>query len=272
MLEKPDTPHLEPDIHGEHVTTSQQKRGTMLHAARQGPDPPADGIHASAANNVSVARSDGKLHLLLAASGSVASIKLVQIINGLASHRNLSIRLVLTAAAEHFLAGQSAEQPSLAEVRRMPNVDGIYTDAAEWTRPWTRGAPILHIEMRRWADLMIVAPLSANTMAKMVAGICDTLLLSIVRAWDTDGSVDGVRKKIVVCVAMNTAMWRNPVTARNLRTLEEDWGGADGWVEVLRPISKTLACNDTGDGAMVGWEEIVAVAEAKLGLTRPVMD
>lgn len=244
----------------------------MLHAVRQGPDSQADGIHASAAGNVSLARSDGKLHLLLAASGSVASIKIFQIINGLASHSNLSIRLVLTAAAEHFLAGQSAEQPSLAELRRLPNVDGIYTDAAEWTRPWTRGAPILHIEMRRWADVMIVAPLSANTMAKMAAGICDNLLLSVVRAWDTDGSIDGVRKKIVVCVAMNTAMWRHPVTAKNLRTLEEDWGGAGGWVEVLRPVSKTLACNDVGDGAMVSWQEIVAVAEAKLGLTRPVMD
>ena len=241
----------------------------MLHAGRQGPDAHVDGARASAAGNVSLARDDGKLHLLLAASGSVASIKIYQIISGLARHSNLSIRLVFTAAAERFLAGQSAEQPSLAQLRTLPNVDGIYTDEAEWTHPWTRGAPILHIELRRWADVMVVAPLSANTMAKIVAGICDNLLLSVVRAWDTDGSIDGVRKKIVVCVAMNTAMWRHPVTAKNLRTLEEDWGG---WVEVLRPISKTLACNDVGEGAMVSWEEIVAVVEAKLGLTRPATD
>ncbi|KAJ6437280.1 flavoprotein [Purpureocillium lavendulum] len=243
----------------------------MLHAVRKGSDAQNDSVYTSAAGNVSLARGDGKVHLLLAASGSVATIKIPQIINGLASHSNLSIRLVLTSSAEHFLAGQSPEQPTLAEVRRLPNVDGIYTDAAEWTRPWTRGAPILHVELRRWADVMVVSPLSANTMAKMVAGLCDNLLLSVFRAWDADGSIDGVNKKIVVAPAMNTAMWRNPVTAKHVRTLEEDWGGADGWVEVLKPISKGLACKDVGDGAMVEWEDIVTVIEAKLGLHRVEM-
>lgn len=233
----------------------------MSRAAPEGHDVPTG---ASAAADVAMARSDGKRHLLLAASGSVATIKLVQIVNGLASHDDLSIRIILTGAAQHFLGGQSAEQPSLAEVRRLPNVDGIYTDEAEWTRPWVRGAPILHIEMRRWADVLVISPLSANTMAKMAAGICDNLLLSVVRAWDTDGG----RKKIVVAPAMNTAMWRHPVTARNLRTLDDDWGGDEGCIEVMRPVSKTLACNDVGDGAMVEWEEIVAVASARLGLAK----
>lgn len=222
--------------------------------------------NASAAAAVALALGDGKRHLLLAASGSVATIKVVQVINGLARHGNLSIRLVLTTAAAHFLGGQAAEQPALAEVWRLPNVDGVYTDVAEWARPWTRGASILHIELRRWADAMVICPLGANSMAKMVAGICDNLLLSVVRAWDADGSVDGVHKTIVVAPAMNTAMWRNPVTAMHLRTLEDDWGGPDSWVEVLRPTSKTLACNDVGEGAMVSWEDIVAVAEGKLGL------
>lgn len=235
----------------------------MLQASRNGPDSQADN---SAAGNVSLARADGKKHLLLAVSGSVATIKIATIISGLAYHSNLSIRLVLTGSAEHFLSGQAEEQPTLAEVRRLPNVDGIYTDAAEWTRPWTRGAPILHIELRRWADLLMIVPLSANTMAKMVAGICDNLLLSVVRAWDHDGSIDGRRKKIVVAPAMNTAMWRNPLTAKHVKTLEEDWGGDEGWVEVLRPVSKTLACNDVGEGAMVSWQDIVSVAEDKLGL------
>lgn len=236
---------------------------TMLHASRSGPDPQAD-LQTSAAGNVSLARDDGKKHLLLAVSGSVATIKIANIIGGLAYHCNLSIRLVLTASAEHFLGGQAEEQPTLAEVRRLPNVDGIYTDAAEWTRPWIRGAPILHIELRRWAHLLMIVPLSANTMAKMVAGVCDNLLLCVVRAWDHDGSIDGARKKIVVAPAMNTAMWRHPLTAKHIKTLEEDWGGHDGWVEVLRPVSKELACNDVGEGAMVEWQEIVSVAEERL--------
>ncbi len=54
----------------------------------------------------------------------------------------------------------------------------------------------------RWADILVVAPLSANTLGKMANGLCDTLLLSILRAWDVTGSIDGKRKRIVVCPAM----------------------------------------------------------------------
>ncbi|KAH8122625.1 phosphopantothenoylcysteine decarboxylase [Trichoderma asperellum] len=218
------------------------------------------------AQDVSTARSDGKIHLLLAASGSVATIKIPNIIRGLSQHPNLSIRLVLTSSAAHFLQGQADEQPSLAEIRKYPNVDAIYTDESEWVQPWTRGAPILHIELRRWADLLVIAPLSANTLAKMVHGITDSLLSSTILAWDTDGSVDGKKKKILVATAMNTAMYRNPITQRNLKILNDVMGGPDGWVEELQTISKGLACGDVGQGAMATWETIVAAIQDKLGL------
>lgn len=107
------------------------------------------------AQDVSAARNDGKVHLLLAASGSVATIKIPNIIRGLSQHPNLSIRLVLTSSAAHFLQGQAEEQPSLAEIRKYPNVDAIYTDESEWVQPWTRGAPILHIELRKCESICI---------------------------------------------------------------------------------------------------------------------
>ncbi|XEV01697.1 hypothetical protein FSHL1_006984 [Fusarium sambucinum] len=204
-----------------------------------------------------LARNDGKRHILLAASGSVATIKLVQIINGLKQQENISIRLILTQSASEFLAGQSLEQPTIDQVARLPHVDAIYTDAHEWAQPWKRNAPILHIELRRWADVLVIAPLSANTMAKIVNGLCDNLLTSVVRAWDTTGSVDGVKKKILVAPAMNTAMFAHPITATQLKVLDKDWGGENGWFEVLQPISKSLACGDVGNGAMVSWERIV---------------
>lgn len=218
---------------------------------------------------VALARSDGKRHLLLAASGSVATIKIVPIVKALSSRPNLSIRIVLTPSAARFLDGQSEEQPSLGEIARYPNVDGIYSDASEWTPAWTRGAPILHIELRKWADLMVIAPLSANSLAKMVTGMCDSLLLSVVRAWDSSGLVDGLgdkRKKIVVCCAMNVCMWRHPITGKQIKTLEEEWGGEQGWVEVMRPIEKALACGDVGDGAMVNFEAIVERIDERLEL------
>lgn len=101
----------------------------------------------------------------------------------------------------------------------------------------------------------------------MVHGITDSLLSSTILAWDFDGSVDGKKKKILVATAMNTAMYRNPITQRNLKTLNDVMGGPDGWVEELHTISKGLACGDVGQGAMATWETIVAAIQDKLGLT-----
>ncbi|KAL8813354.1 MAG: hypothetical protein Q9223_003047 [Gallowayella weberi] len=216
--------------------------------------------------------SDGKKHLLLAASGSVATIKLPKIIEALSRRTDLSIRVVLTQAAENFLAGQSDEQPTLKYLRSIPNLDGVYLDHDEWSEPWTRGAGILHIELRRWSDMLVIAPLSANSLAKMTTGIADNLLLSIVRAWDTTGVTDNnstAVKRIIVAPAMNTAMWLHPITKKQIKILEEDWGldgRPEGWIEVLEPIDKTLACGDAGSGAMREWTDIVSVIEERLAL------
>ncbi|KAI1616399.1 phosphopantothenoylcysteine decarboxylase [Exophiala viscosa] len=213
---------------------------------------------------------DGKHHVLLAASGSVATIKIPQIAQALSQHPNVSIRIVLTKSAEEFLQGQSAEQPPLESLRSLPNIEGIYHDEDEWSKPWVRGDKILHIELRRWAHVMLVAPLSANTLAKMVNGISDGLLLSVVRAWDTMGLVDMKKKRILVAPAMNTAMWRHPITKKQIKVLEQDWGsGDDGWITVLRPMEKELACGDVGDGAMMDWKQIVANLESHLELSVP---
>ena len=111
-------------------------------------------------------------------------------------------------------------------------------------------------------------------MAKMTCGIADNLLLSVVRAWDTTGEIDNVggkNKRIVVAPAMNTAMWRHPVTGKQIKILEQEWGvkeNGDGWVELLKPVEKTLACGDSGDGAMREWSEIVSIIESRLELAK----
>ncbi|KAH7119469.1 flavoprotein [Dactylonectria estremocensis] len=244
----------------------------MLHRITHGYDAHHEQFVRVSTKTLELACYDGKQHLLLAASGCVTTTNLVHIIEGLSAHKNLSIRLILTGSAGHFLAGQSREQPTLSAVAYLPNVDAVYTDASEWAKPWKRGAPILHIVLRKWADVLVVAPLSANTMAKMVNGMCDNLLTSVIRAWDTMGTVDGVKKKIVVAPSMNTAMWRHPVTGRQIKTIEEEWGGEDGWIEVLRPIEKELASGDVEEGAMVGWEKIVEVIEAKIEASKLAVD
>lgn len=211
---------------------------------------------------------DNKHHILLAASGSVATIKLPLIAETLARHSNVAIRIVLTQSASQFLRGQSQEQPHLLALQRISAVEAIYHDEDEWKKPWVRGDKILHIELRRWAHILLLAPLSANTLAKMVNGISDGLLLSVIRAWDTTGLIDGQRKRVLVAPAMNTAMWRHPITAKQIRVLEADWGDdADGWVTVLRPMEKELACGDVGDGAMLDWREVVKALQSHLGLS-----
>ncbi|KAK3944071.1 flavoprotein [Diplogelasinospora grovesii] len=270
----------------------------MLQAIDGDHDPHFVVDQANSLANLAAAQGDSqRKHVILAASGSVATIKIPVIIQALAKYSGkLSIRIILTESARHFLDGQSTEQPTVSALHHMPNVEAVYDDAAEWgPQPWRRGTGILHIELRRWADMLVVAPLSANTLAKVVNGMSDNLLTSVIRAWDTDRSIDGKRKLILVAPAMNTAMWRHPITAKQIRVLSDDWGVKEpvtndgevvdvdvnvagdaggitgennraGWFVVIQPISKALACGDTGDGAMASVETIVEAIEHRLGL------
>ena len=104
--------------------------------------------------------------------------------------------------------------------------------------------------MRRWADILVVAPASANLLSKASCGIADNFVLSVIRAWD-------FRKPCVLCPAMNTAMWTHPSTKESIDRLQS-WG----W-EVLGPVEKVLACNEKGNGAMVSVQEIKAFLFAK---------
>jgi len=94
-------------------------------------------------------RDDKKIHILLAASGSVATIKLPNITEALCQNKNVSVRIIVTEASEKFLVNQSSEQPILDSLHQIDGVDGIYRDKDEWSPPWTRGGPVLHIELRK---------------------------------------------------------------------------------------------------------------------------
>lgn len=110
-------------------------------------------------------------------------------------------------------------------------------DENEWKMWKNRGDPILHIDLVKWADIFIIAPLDANTLGKMSSGICDNLLTCIARAWD-------VEKPLLFCPAMNTNMMIHPITSRQIEDLKDF-----GYYEI-KPISKTLMCGDVGVGAM----------------------
>ncbi|RPB01120.1 flavo protein [Choiromyces venosus 120613-1] len=198
---------------------------------------------------------DSKKHLLLATTGSVATIKLPLLLTRLSeafSPTTLTIHLLLSPASKNFLS-----PTDLQECASNPLISRIWSDADEWAFPtgtYTRGCPVLHIELRKWADLLVVAPMSANTLSSVVVGRCDGLLLSVLRAWDWEG------KGVVVAPAMNTLMWTHPVTSGQVKTLKR-WG-----VEVLMPVRKVLACGDDGVGGMVGVEVVVEAVGRTLGI------
>jgi phosphopantothenoylcysteine decarboxylase len=135
----------------------------------------------------------------------------------------------------------------------------------------------MHIELREWAHILVVAPLSANTLAKFAAGICDNMLLCVARAWKfgsqskSSGNVTQVSsedelygsKPIILAPAMNTAMWEHPLTHRQVQTIQS----FSSSIYVVQPQAKELACGEIGNGALATVDDIIN-ATKKCLLTR----
>ena len=194
------------------------------------------------------------VNVILGMTGSVASIKARELITKLAflaAPRLPSLKVVATKAAKHFFNWEELKKDLSS-----PSVSiEFHSDEEEW-RDWKKvGDPVLHIELRRWADILVIAPCSANTLAKLANGLCDDLLSCIVRAWDFKDP----NKRLVIAPAMNTMMWESPFTQKHLETLVELGGGTmddQKRVQIIGPVEKTLACGDVGNGAMASPEYI----------------
>jgi phosphopantothenoylcysteine decarboxylase len=207
-------------------------------------------------------------NVLLGVTGSVAAVRTPALYAALRSEGH-SVRVVVTDAATYFFDAAELDPTHAA---RNPAV--VTVDADEWPGHesggrYRRDDPVLHIELRRWADLLVIAPVDANTLAKLAAGLADNCLTCVWRAWD-------VARPVVLAPAMNTLMWEHPLTARHLRQLATDATGREppdgstteqviewintnaGSLRVVGPITKRLACGDVGVGAMAEVDEIVA--------------
>ncbi|XP_074585576.1 phosphopantothenoylcysteine decarboxylase-like [Curcuma longa] len=169
-----------------------------------------------------------KPRILLAVSGSVAAIKFEILCRCFLEWAE--IRAVATKSSLHFI-----------DRRTLPSNVPFYTDEDEWTSWKKIGDEVLHIELRKWADIMVIAPLSANTLAKIAGGLCDNLLTCVVRAWD-------YHKPIYVAPAMNTCMWNNPFTKHHLEVIRQL---GFRFLSVTDRITRTPACGDHGDGVML---------------------
>jgi len=210
------------------------------------------------------------MKILLGVTGSVAAIRTPELYQSLclAGHH---VKIVATQASLYFFDPGSINPADMNQVQR--NREVVILDEDEWPgsergKRYERDDPVLHIELRRWADLFLIAPLDANTLAKLATGLADNCLTCVWRAWDP-------ARTVVLAPAMNTLMWEHPLTIRHLRQLAADAGTGqlpdDLLVEdlldsinqrcpklrIVPPISKRLACGDVGVGAMAEVSEIV---------------
>lgn len=197
------------------------------------------------------------MNILLGLTGSVAATKADLLYTSLCKAgkgigvTDVDVRVVATKAATHFI-----------NAPQIP-IDDYYTDHREWF--WRKvGDPVCHIDLKDWADVFVIAPLTANTLAKMANGLCDNLLTCIYRGFS-------VRKPLVLAPAMNTDMWNHPITREHIQILEqrhtayyrkaiyppEIMPPSFTHIKIVSPVKKKLACGTTGIGAMANISNIV---------------
>ena len=176
-------------------------------------------------------------HIVLGVSGGIAAYKACDLVSRL-KKRGAQVRVVLTEHACAFVPPLTFETLS---------GNPAYTDAFD------RKFEIEHIALAKWADVLVLAPATANILAKMAAGIADDLLSTTLLA---------VTAPVLVAPAMNTAMWKHPATQANVQTL------CVRGVTMVGPESGKLACGDEDVGRMSEPAQIVEALDAMLDPVR----
>ena len=176
--------------------------------------------------------------ILLIVGGGIAAYKACELVR-LLKKDGMTVCCVVTAAGQKFvtpmtLAALSEEQ--------------VYTELFDLKDETEMG----HIQLSRAADLLIVAPATADLMAKMAAGLADDLASTLLLATD---------KPVLAAPAMNVRMWQHPATRRNVATLKHDG------VTVMEPDEGPMACGEYGPGRLPEPEAILAAI--KEALARP---
>ncbi|MDJ0704856.1 MAG: bifunctional phosphopantothenoylcysteine decarboxylase/phosphopantothenate--cysteine ligase CoaBC [Leptolyngbyaceae cyanobacterium MO_188.B28] len=177
--------------------------------------------------------------ILLGVGGGIAAYKICEVASTLAKE-GFHVKAVLTDAAQEFVTPLT-----FSTLCRHP----AYTDESFWQPVYTRP---LHIELGEWADVFLIAPLTANTLGKLTHGLADNLLTNIVLASQCP---------ILLAPAMNTDMWRQVSVQQNWRRISED-----PRYHTVGPGSGLLACDRVGPGRMAEPKEILAHLQS-LGYT-----
>lgn len=178
-------------------------------------------------------RLESNARVLLGVGAGIAAYKSLELVRRLRG-RGHEVRVVMTEAATHLIGPASFQAVSGQPVRC-----ALWDPAAE--------AAMGHIELARWADLLLIAPATADLIARLAAGLADDLLTTLCLASTAP---------LVLAPAMNQAMWRHPATQANLARL------AERGVAVLGPDEGAQACGDVGPGRMLEPEQLLLALSA----------
>ena len=174
-------------------------------------------------------------HILLGISGGIAAYKSAELVR-LLRKQGLRVSVVMTEGAKEFITPLT-----LATLSGEPVSDSL------WDNRSGTDSNIAHINLSREADAMLIAPCTANVMAKIAHGISDDLLTNLVLARDP------AKCPLAIAPAMNVQMWGNPATQRNLAQIR-----ADG-IHIFGPANGEQACGEIGDGRMIEPTEILSL-------------
>lgn len=169
-----------------------------------------------------------KKRIVVGVSGGIAAYKACDLVSKL-SKKDYEVKVILTKHAEKFVSKLTFE----ALCHNYVETD-LFDESNE--------DPIAHITLAKWADLVIIVPATANIIAKVTHGISDDLLSTTFLACN---------KHKMICPAMNTQMYENPITQKNIQACK------DLGYQILDPVVGHLACNDTGRGKMIEPADIV---------------
>ncbi len=178
-------------------------------------------------------------HIVLGVTGGIAAYKSCEIVSMLRK-RKADVRVIMTKNATQFVQPLTFETLSNA-----PVVTDTFVREGTWE--------VEHIALAKWADFFLIAPATANIIAKMACGIADDMLSTTVLA---------TKAPVLLAPAMNTGMWTADATQRNIRTLKERA------VRLIGPDSGFLACGDSGAGRMSEPAAIVDAVTELLGRTQ----
>jgi phosphopantothenoylcysteine decarboxylase/phosphopantothenate--cysteine ligase len=170
------------------------------------------------------------MNILLGISGGIAAYKTPELVRRL-RERGADVQIVMTASAEEFVT-----ETALQAVSGRPIRSNLWDKEAE--------ASMSHIELARWADVVLIAPATAEIMARLASGAASDLLTTLCLATEAP---------LAIAPAMNHVMWANAAVQKNRETLEERG------VRILGPGHGSQACGETGDGRMLDPDDIAAI-------------